>query len=776
MEKKKRRALIALCVIAALIVAAVVAVRLVLTRERLMAILIPKVEQAVGATVGVGDISVRFPFGFGVAARDLTFEKTLADSSSLDISAGTVTFRASLMSLIRRKPEIKAADVGKGSVTLFNPRRNSELALRGLDAHFSMASAAAEIGMSAKALVDSIRFGPRGAAPALALGAVTFDGDMAADPAFTKLAIKRSKVGWEGLVAATVTGEAADLKTRPRVSLEIVADEQPLAPLLERLRTLKASSAAAAPAPPLEVTKGTGSLRARVEGFPKELPELNVAFEITVKDLAFSAGETASVGALSAELKGAGSAAAWTGLLPSTAKPMTPEQIGAAWKRITLDGTVSVADASMTLKTAAAQTAAAQQAAPDGGTAGPAAEAVPQLRISSLKATAAVSGPDVKSVSAGFLLGGGPCTVDASLLNIIPASIELLSVARSLAASGAAAPDANLGPYLDRMVNAPTIRAEIKGRAFDVRPFEKPLSGTGEGGASAAPAAAAPHAASSNAPGAILLLKNTTFAARLDSLIAREAVLTAVDVKGTIRDGRIKVEPATFAYAGGAGRLTLAADARTPSRIETKIDFAVENVEAGAALSRLSPLGAFIQGRFTVKSNGQLATGKGINPLMAISIAGSALSSQGSLTLESFVAPLGSIQGFDITPFKKFDYKDWTGSFLVKDGRFHTQNWKMSSTRGAWDIKGSFGFDGSLDYAVHLVLPPDVQAQMKGLDRYKQAFDLMRDSSGNLLLDLHVGGNAKHPSASIDLTKARGKAQEKLLEDARKKMQQLLKR
>jgi predicted phage-related endonuclease len=70
---------------------------------------------------------------------------------------------------------------------------------------------------------------------------------------------------------------------------------------------------------------------------------------------------------------------------------------------------------------------------------------------------------------------------------------------------------------------------------------------------------------------------------------------------------------------------------------------------------------------------------------------------------------------------------------------------------------------------VHLVIPPDVQATMKDLDKYKSAFDLMRDKTGNLILDIKLSGTAKRPSASLDLTNAKSKVQDKLIEGLRKK-------
>jgi hypothetical protein len=324
------------------------------------------------------------------------------------------------------------------------------------------------------------------------------------------------------------------------------------------------------------------------------------------------------------------------------------------------------------------------------------------------------------------------------------------------------------------MVNAPVMKFELAGRSFDARPYQKPLFGAAEKEAIAATQAqgsaqeqvSAP--AKAGGPAALLLLKNTTFTARLDSVIAREAVVTALEAKGAIRDGRIRIEPVTFAYAGGKGAATVSADARRSARVETKIDLSAEGIEASQALGRISSRGDMVQGRFSFKSNGSLATGPGIKTLMAFSAAGAALSSKGTVSIGNFLEPLAKIPGFDVTPFKEFNFSEWTGNFIVKDGRFITNDWKVGSSQGDWSIKGSFGFDGTLDYAVHLVVPPAVQAQMKDIDRYKAAFDLMRDKSGALVLDMHIGGTSKHPSATLDLSKAKSKAQERAIEGLRK--------
>ena len=753
MARKGRSLLVTLCVIVGILIVAVVAVRLLLTREKLLAIVIPRVEKTVSAKVSIEDIGISFPFGFGVDIDGFSFEKVLPDTSVLAFTSKKVTVRASLMSLIKRKPEIRSADVQGGTMTVASPKARREIRLLGLDSHFSMKPAGEGSSLSAKVFVDSVLVSAVGGPTVMTLEKIVFEGELESDAEFTRLVIKDSKVSWENLVTAKIKGEVTNIKTAPRVALTVEAADKPLAPLLERAKSFRLDELApakerairpGAPKASLVTSGGTFRFNAQVEGLVREPLAMNLSFECSLKGLSVKAGDIASIGTLNAAFKGQGVVLAWQSLFPDPAKPVTPAQISVAWQAVKLDGTIEIAGGDFVMQ---GQT--------------------PPVRVSSLKAKAEISGPDIRNVSGEFTIGSSPYKFGGSLINIMPAAAELSLVAQSLQAAGQTRPP-DLGVILDRMVNAPVVKLELSGRSFDARPYQKPLAG---GPAEGEPAAPVPATAPAPAGGsaAVLFLKNTAFTAKLDSIIAREAVITGLEAKGTIRDGRVAVDPATFAYAGGKGGAVVSSDLRKPERVETKVNLSVDGVEAGQALARLNSVDNLVQGKFSFKSNASLVTGPGIDPLLSLSAAGSALSSEGTVSFESFIEPLTKIQGFDVTPFRKFDFNEWSGTFIAKNGRFITDDWKINSSRGAWSIKGSFGFDGTLDYAVHVVIPSDVQKTMKDLDKYKGAFDLMRDKSGSLVLDIKVGGTAQRPSASLDLTNAKNKVQDKLIEGLKKK-------
>ncbi|MGD1049267.1 MAG: hypothetical protein ABR899_11015, partial [Candidatus Krumholzibacteriaceae bacterium] len=425
MARKGRNVLITLGVIVGIFIIAVVAVRLFLTREKLLSIVIPRVEKAVDAKVSIADIGISFPFGLGVDIGGLSFEKTLPDTSTLVFSSKKVTVRSSLMSLIRRKPEIKAADVQGGAVTIKNEKKRREVRLLGLNAHVSMRPAGERFSVSAKALVDSVLVSVPGRPPSMTLEKIGFDGAFESDRDMTTLTVKDSKVSWGDLAEAKIEGEIVNIKTAPRVTLTVESAERPLAPVLERAKSFKLDELAPAkqqpagprtPQAPFAVSGGTLAFNARVEGLVKQPLTMNLSFECSLKDLAVKAGDIASIAKLSASFKGQGVGLAWQGLFPSPGKPLTPAQISLAWSAVKLDGTIDLEGGDFVMQgrpveeAAAAAAAASIDGAPSPAAAPRPASAAPPVHISSLKARVEISGPDVKKLSGGFNIGASPYT------------------------------------------------------------------------------------------------------------------------------------------------------------------------------------------------------------------------------------------------------------------------------------------------------------------------------------------------------------------------------
>jgi hypothetical protein len=817
MKKSQKRVLITSCVIVGVVVILSVAVRVMLTRDVLMELIVPRLERAVKAEIAVRDIGVRFPFGFGVDIDGLSFVKTLPQGEQIGFEGETIVARASLLSLLKRKPVIKSVSIENGTISVEGGPQQVDARVGGLMARLSMNPTPDGYGVLADIGASNVVFALR-EKPPVALGAVGFDGEMTLSAAFDSLHIDRGRVSWNEVVRFDLQGGIGDLKKSRSVSLRLFSKDLDLPLLEERLLVLASAPPAGEGrrAEPMEVRAGRldveadlsgslarpgemavsgiasfeglelahpafhgvigaggdvrfsrtnlqsdglviefGSSRATV-GFDADIVDrtkigdihLKIDAALRIEDL-FPPERLRAIGAggsFGLKLDIEGSKETLMALVSLEGEKAAPGAIGEAWKAVRLQGTVSLDNV------------------------GFAAEGSP-FRVGKLKGSARIDGTDVKDVEAGFNLNGSPYKCRATFKNITPAAMEIIAKSKEVAGSG---PE-NLGPLLGSMANAPRFDVKLEGRLLDLRPFEKKKE---EGGAAAAgkPGSAAPQPAAATNPFAFLALKNTVFAVRIDSVVATKALFTEVDAKGTIREGLLTADPVTLQYAGGRGRARFDADLRRPKRIESKLNIALEEVQADRALGAMHPLGKLLSGSFSFTSDASFASGHGIDPLASLSGKGSALSASGSVDISQFIAPLTQTGLIDLSHLSKFDFREWRGNFLLRDGRLITENWTIKSNRGDWAIKGSFGLDGTLDYAAHLVVPPAVQARMKDLSKYRDLVNLFRDAQGNLVLDLDFGGTSKDPKVSIDMSGAKEKAAEKARDELLKKAKDLFKK
>lgn len=834
-------------VAAAVVAAATVTLRLVLTRERLIAFVLPRIEGAVGARVSVGDISIQFPFGFGVEIGELSFGKVLPDGSELSFSADKAVMKASLLSLVRRRPEIESAVVLGGSVGLSALERRPGVRLRGLEARASMRPVGDAFALDVELSVDSAAlYAARGGAPVV-FERIRFDGELEGDRDLEALRVVGSELVWDGLLSIRVSGEITGLRSSSDVRLEIVSEERALAPLVERLVSLnlpalllppaavrsaaqgtdRTGGGTARPAPlalPVGVGGGTFSLEARVEGSLKDQSSVRASGTVGLKDIGlmhkalsravelngsvdfterrisskgleltlgkaearvlfdiglsgtrkpqtvdFSADleadladmlSTAGVkgfsaaGRLRAGLSGGGSTGVLAGLFPAAGKGSTAAGIQSAWRSVRLEGKASLDEAEFSA-------------------------AGSPLRVSSLSASAEISGADVKNLEAEFSVNGSPFRCTASLEGILPAAAEfaLLASERGRGREGRGVGD--LGTVLDGMKSDPRIELQVAGGTLDLRPFEKKPAAQGApeaaGEGRSEPGEGAVPGGKGLVPGAVLFLKRMSFKARLDSVVSRAAVFTGVDARGRALDGRIEMDPILLDYCGGRGRASIAADLRNPGRITTKVDLSFEGVEADRALGRLHSLGRLVRGSFTFQSSGELTLAPGVDPLSTMRAGGSALSRMGRVNFSNLISSAEGLGAPELARLGDFSFREWSGSFLVRDGRFITDDWKIRSGRGDWVLRGSFGFDGTLDYLARLVIPREAQKEMKDLDRYGGLLEFFRDARGDLVLDFKIGGTGKAPRVSLDMSGSARRASRGLVDDLKKRGAELLK-
>jgi hypothetical protein len=164
------------------------------------------------------------------------------------------------------------------------------------------------------------------------------------------------------------------------------------------------------------------------------------------------------------------------------------------------------------------------------------------------------------------------------------------------------------------------------------------------------------------------------------------------------------------------------------------------------------------------------------------------LSGQGNVQLKS-----GKVEGVKVNEFvasmvslpdlSVINFKDWQNSFSISSGRMQVKDLKISALKSDYVVNGSVGFDGSLDYAMNLFLPPDTKAKLSvpGIPAgyVGQVVDLFKDPSGRIRLDFDVSGFSDSPKVSLNTSAAQKKAEDLVkqkLEAEKKKLEDELKK
>jgi len=815
MTKRTKRFLITLCVIAGVIIVASVVLRAVFTKERLTAMIVPRIEARAGAQIRFDDIGIRFPFGFGVSIDGLEVSRVLPDGGKADLKAAKFNVNVSLMSLIRKKPEIKSVTLGGASLSLTGTAKGIDLEVGELDARLSMTPVDSMFMLDPNLTAGKITLITAATGQRKELPPLGFSGQVAVAADMSRAAVIGGKLDIAGIAAFQVEGDVTDLRGRREFTMNVKSsglDAKRLVEVMKERGLLEMPEGQ----PAFVVESGTLDIEAKAAGMGSNPSDVTVSGRLDLEKLVLSmpgapaltaggpvdftdsrisskglslktgksdatvafgmdldkvekkptyvsfdiqakldmgelssmapagagAGEPVKMeGTLKAALKGGASPAVLKDLFPPKEGGTTPAKISAAWKGLELAGSFDLTSDELP------------------GEKGPA-------RISSLRARGSVGG-------GSFNMGGRPWKVRGEMKDVMPAMAELMMVG----AKGKV--PQTPGPVLDGLVNSPDMSIYVEGRAFDAAAFQaeaekKKLSAdksSGGGGAPKEKTAVSPMFAN---PVTLLALKKTFISVKIDSIISRGAVLTALNAQGRISNGVLRADPVTVDYAGGKGSGKLVSDLRDPSRIRNDIDFDFNNIDAGRALSGFNSAGGLVSGKFGMKLAGSFTAAPDTDILRNLTATGSATSTAGTVDFTRFTAPLKAA-GLNMSSIEKFDFHEWTEKFAIDKGRVSSDTWNIRSKNGDWDVAGSFGFDGTLDYKAALMITPKQQAGMKDLAKYAGIIDLFKDDKGNILLMLDIGGTAKEPKVRLDQSNAKANAGKKLIEGAKDKLKDFLK-
>jgi len=224
-----------------------------------------------------------------------------------------------------------------------------------------------------------------------------------------------------------------------------------------------------------------------------------------------------------------------------------------------------------------------------------------------------------------------------------------------------------------------------------------------------------------------------------------------LDVAAVTAD--VKLAPAMlespkFSLQGYGGTVTGDAkfdlsDTRKPAYAVKAV---IDSVKADALLSAWTPAKNLLAGTLNTKLDFSGA-GQSPNDLkQSLTLVGLASLADGRLGPGPALEAIAQL--VKVPKLKQVDFKTLELPMRIEHGRIISDPVKLSGPAGDWRLAGAMGFDGALDYAVSVTLPPDVVKSL-GADAALAA-GALADPQGRVLLDLHVAGTAKSPRVALD--------------------------
>jgi len=187
-------------------------------------------------------------------------------------------------------------------------------------------------------------------------------------------------------------------------------------------------------------------------------------------------------------------------------------------------------------------------------------------------------------------------------------------------------------------------------------------------------------------------------------------------------------------------------DVRDPKKPAVSLDTKVDSLSADAILSAWTPAKNFLRGRLNSGAKLSLQGATAQDMLRTITVLGVAEILKGQVGPGPVLTEIAKV--VKIPALNRLHFDQAKLPLRVESGRVITGPATIAGPSGKWNMLGSVGFDGSLDYAVSVTLPQSLTSNLDS--RAALAAGALADEHGNLLLDLHVGGTAKQPRVALD--------------------------
>ena len=204
---------------------------------------------------------------------------------------------------------------------------------------------------------------------------------------------------------------------------------------------------------------------------------------------------------------------------------------------------------------------------------------------------------------------------------------------------------------------------------------------------------------------------------------------------------------------------------------EFQVDYSAEEIEINGFLSRFTGFRDHLFGEIDMTGSFS-GTGSEIEDLLpTLSATGECNMRNGKLVNFDLIKKLAKPIGFKT--FDEEKVRDLIGSFQVDNERVYFDDLNLTASSGDWKVSGSVGFDGSLDYSGEVTLSSDAAKNLDFLGDFKS---LLQDRSGKIVLPFKLSGTYSSPQVALDTSPMTENADNKLKDEGKKLLDKLFKK
>lgn len=264
---------------------------------------------------------------------------------------------------------------------------------------------------------------------------------------------------------------------------------------------------------------------------------------------------------------------------------------------------------------------------------------------------------------------------------------------------------------------------------------------------------------------------SATGSVRVGELVNPPTRARNVSFNVTLRDGQLELQQLAADVYGGKFTGSASVDmSRGAPPFGLRYELSLAGAEAGTFLERWTRLGAVVNGLIDFRVSGSGSVDETLLPVAdAVDASGFTAVKQGRFV--EFPITRALVQRLNSGSELFAGFNSLGGGYTIKDGRFVLDNWELAASQVNATVGGSAGLGGGLDLSLQLAVPPSV-LQKAGLVQGgggplgNLINQLTRDNQP-IQLGVGVGGTMGDPQLQID-TQALQQALEQRLQGAGK--------